>query len=65
VAGEKIELIFEDDDLIVINKPPGLLTMATSTERTRTAYAGSLGSDVARFPVGAQRGSRAQGGVTR
>ena len=30
--------IFEDDDLVVIDKPPGLLTIATESERERTAY---------------------------
>ena len=34
-----LEVIYEDDSIIVINKPAGLLTMATATERTRTAYA--------------------------
>jgi len=36
---DKLEVIAEDDSIIVINKPAGLLTMATETERTRTAYA--------------------------
>lgn len=31
-------LVFEDDDLLVIDKPPGLLTIATERERERTAY---------------------------
>lgn len=30
--------VHEDDDLIVIDKPPGLLTIATERERERTAY---------------------------
>ena len=30
--------IYEDDELIVIDKPPGLLTIATESERERTAY---------------------------
>jgi len=30
--------IFEDDDLVVIDKPPGLLTIGTESERERTAY---------------------------
>ena len=34
-----IEIVFEDESLIVINKPPGLLTIATDSEKTRTAYA--------------------------
>jgi 23S rRNA pseudouridine1911/1915/1917 synthase len=31
-------LIHEDDDLLVVDKPPGLLTVATERERERTAY---------------------------
>ena len=31
-------LVFEDEDLLVIDKPPGLLTIATERERERTAY---------------------------
>jgi 23S rRNA pseudouridine1911/1915/1917 synthase len=31
-------LVHEDRDLIVIDKPPGLLTIATDRERERTAY---------------------------
>ena len=34
-----LSLVFEDDDLIVVNKPPGLLTIATDKEKRRTAYA--------------------------
>lgn len=34
-----IEILFEDDDLLVIHKPAGLLTVATPHERERTAYA--------------------------
>ena len=30
--------VHEDDDLLVIDKPPGLLTIATEHERERTAY---------------------------
>jgi 23S rRNA pseudouridine1911/1915/1917 synthase len=30
--------IFEDGEMIVIDKPPGLLTIATESERERTAY---------------------------
>jgi len=33
-----LELIYEDKDLIVVNKPAGLLTMGTERERERTAY---------------------------
>jgi 23S rRNA pseudouridine1911/1915/1917 synthase len=31
-------LVHEDDDLLVIDKPPGLLTIATPRERDRTVY---------------------------
>jgi 23S rRNA pseudouridine1911/1915/1917 synthase len=34
-----IEVIFEDEDLLIIHKPEGLLTVATLHERERTAYA--------------------------
>jgi len=33
-----LRLVHEDDDLLVIDKPPGLLTVATERERERTAY---------------------------
>jgi len=33
-----LRLIHEDDDLLVVVKPPGLLTIATERERERTAY---------------------------
>jgi len=33
-----LRLVHEDDDLIVVEKPPGLLTVATERERERTAY---------------------------
>lgn len=33
-----IEIIYEDDELIVINKPSGLLTVASDKEKGRTAY---------------------------
>jgi 23S rRNA pseudouridine1911/1915/1917 synthase len=33
-----IKIIFEDDDLIVIEKPEGLLTIASATEKTKTAH---------------------------
>ena len=35
----RIRTVFEDDSVIVVEKPAGLLTMATETERERTAYA--------------------------
>ncbi|HUL00991.1 MAG TPA: RluA family pseudouridine synthase [Nitrospirota bacterium] len=31
-------LLFEDKDILVVNKPEGLLTVATATERFRTAH---------------------------
>ena len=34
-----IEIAFEDDDLMVVNKPSGLLSVATENETERTAYA--------------------------
>ena len=33
-----MEIVFEDDSVIVINKQAGLLTMAAGKERTKTAY---------------------------
>jgi 23S rRNA pseudouridine1911/1915/1917 synthase len=33
-----LRLVHEDDDLLVIDKPPGLLTIASPSERERTAY---------------------------
>ena len=32
------EVLFEDDNIIVVNKPSGLLTIATNKERERTLY---------------------------
>jgi 23S rRNA pseudouridine1911/1915/1917 synthase len=34
-----LKIIHEDEDLIVINKPSGLLTVATDKEKRKTAYA--------------------------
>jgi tRNA pseudouridine32 synthase/23S rRNA pseudouridine746 synthase/23S rRNA pseudouridine1911/1915/1917 synthase len=34
-----IAVVYEDEDVIVVEKPSGVLTMATASERTRTAYA--------------------------
>ncbi len=34
-----LNIVFEDEDLIVIDKPSGLLTVATDKEKRRTAYA--------------------------
>lgn len=42
-AKTRLNIIFEDADLIVIDKPSGLLTVATDTEKRKTAY--SLLSD--------------------
>ncbi len=33
-----LRLVHEDDDILVVDKPSGLLTIATETERERTAY---------------------------
>src|SRR3989475_12094517 len=33
-----LRLVHEDEHLLVVDKPPGLLTIATETERERTAY---------------------------
>ncbi len=34
----RIKLLYEDDHIIVIDKPPGLLSIATEAEKQRTAY---------------------------
>jgi 23S rRNA pseudouridine1911/1915/1917 synthase len=34
----QLRLVFEDEYLLVVDKPPGLLTIATERERERTAY---------------------------
>jgi 23S rRNA pseudouridine1911/1915/1917 synthase len=34
-----LKIVFEDDDLIVVEKPAGLLTVATDKEKRKTAYA--------------------------
>ena len=36
---DKIEVVAEDDSIIVINKPAGLLTIATDKEKVKTVYA--------------------------
>ncbi len=33
-----MSLVYEDRDIVVVNKPSGLLTMGTENERQRTAY---------------------------
>ena len=35
----RIRVVFEDDSVIVVDKPAGLLTMGTETERAKTVYA--------------------------
>ncbi len=50
-----VEIVFEDESLIVINKPAGLLTIATESEKTRTAYAQLTGYVKARSPKGDAR----------
>ena len=35
---DALEILYEDDELIVINKPAGLLSIATDKERVMTAY---------------------------
>jgi len=37
-AATKLKIIHEDDEIIVINKPSGLLTIATDKEKVHTAY---------------------------
>ena len=36
---DRIEIIYEDDAVIVVDKPAGVLTIATERERARTVYA--------------------------
>jgi 23S rRNA pseudouridine1911/1915/1917 synthase len=36
---DRIRIVFEDDDIIIVDKPAGLLTMATEKEREKTVYA--------------------------
>ena len=35
---KSFEILYEDEDIIVVDKPPGLLTMATDKGTTRTVY---------------------------
>lgn len=37
-GAKNIDIIYEDKDIIVINKPSGLLTVATEKEKNKTAY---------------------------
>jgi RluA family pseudouridine synthase len=39
LLAQGILIIYEDKDILVVDKPPGLLTMATEKEKLRTAYA--------------------------
>src|SRR5262245_31079964 len=34
----ELRLVHEDDDILVVDKPPGLLTIATEHQRERTTY---------------------------
>jgi 23S rRNA pseudouridine1911/1915/1917 synthase len=36
---DRIRIVFEDNDIIVVDKAAGLLTMATESEREKTVYA--------------------------
>jgi 23S rRNA pseudouridine1911/1915/1917 synthase len=36
---DRIKILFEDEAVVVVDKPAGLLTIATETERERTVYA--------------------------
>ena len=38
-AAGGLQVLYEDDDLLIVHKPAGLLTVATLDERDRTAYA--------------------------
>ena len=33
-----LEILYEDKDILVVNKPAGMLTVATETNKTKTAY---------------------------
>jgi RluA family pseudouridine synthase len=33
-----LDILYEDDDILVVDKPAGLLTIATDNNKTRTAY---------------------------
>src|SRR5215468_3806983 len=39
MLADRIRVVYEDDVLVVVEKPAGLLTMATNTEKSRTVYA--------------------------
>ena len=38
IMDSKIEILYEDKDVIVVNKPSGLLTIATENEKEKTLY---------------------------
>ena len=46
-----LALVYEDDDILVVDKPAGLLTIATERERLRTAYAHLTAHVRARTPA--------------
>ena len=35
---EKLDIVYEDKDLLVVNKPSGLLTIATDKEKEKTLF---------------------------
>jgi len=39
VDPDRIRIVFEDESVIVVDKPAGLLSMATETEKEKTVYA--------------------------
>jgi 23S rRNA pseudouridine1911/1915/1917 synthase len=45
-----VQIVFEDKDLIVVDKPEGLLTIATDREKERTLYARLFGYVKAKKP---------------
>ena len=45
-----LALVYEDDDVIIVDKPAGLLTIATERERERTAYTHLMAHARARRP---------------
>jgi 23S rRNA pseudouridine1911/1915/1917 synthase len=55
----QLRLVFEDDEILVVDKPPGLLTIATERERERTAY--RLLADYVGGHGGAREGARRGG----
>jgi len=47
-----LDLVYEDEDLLVVDKPAGLLTIATERERQRTVYRHLTARARARRPPG-------------